>query len=245
MVNEQIVNIIMPVKDSLETAEEAIRAIVQSGHTLTVYDDYSTPENAARLDALHEELGIRVVHISEHVDHPSPNYRWVLRTAQHEALEQNRDLVIVESDVLVRPETIDRLGERRKAKGERRMANGERPIGMVAAVTVNDEGVVNFPYEYARKIRKDGPCKKRFSFCCTLLTQELLRAYDFEQLDPEKNWYDVHISHMSVKLGFENILQVTNPVIHRPHSSRPWKQLKYTNPLLYYWRKLTQRKDRI
>ncbi len=233
-----MVNIVMPVKDSLETAEEAIRAIVQSGHTLTVYDDYSTPENAARLDALHEQLGIRVVHISEHVDHPSPNYRWVLRTAQREALEAKRDLVIIESDVLVQPETIDRLVERRKAKGE-------RPIGMVAAVTVNDEGVVNFPYEYARKIQTDGPCKKRFSFCCTLLTQELLRAYDFEQLDPEKNWYDVHISHMSVKLGFENILQVSNPVIHRPHSSRPWKQLKYTNPLLYYWRKLTQRKDRI
>jgi hypothetical protein len=184
------------------------------------------------------------VHISEHGDHPSPNYRWVLRTAQREALEQNRDLVIVESDVLVRPETIDRLVESKKVPSGTPI-NGERPIGMVAAVTVNDEGVVNFPYEYARKIRKDGPCKKRFSFCCTLLTQELLRAYDFELLDPEKNWYDVHISHMSVKLGFENILQVSNPVIHRPHSSRPWKQLKYTNPLLYYWRKLTQRKDRI
>jgi hypothetical protein len=235
----------MPVKDSLETAEEAIRAIVRSGHTLTVYDDYSTPENAARLDALHEELGIRVVHISEHVDHPSPNYRWVLRTAQREAQEQNRDLVIVESDVLVRPETIDKLIVESQKVPSGTPINGERPIGMVAAVTVNDEGLVNFPYEYARKIRKDGPCKKRFSFCCTLLTQELLRAYDFEQLDPEKNWYDVHISHMSVKLGFENILQVSNPVIHRPHSSRPWKQLKYTNPLLYYWRKLTQRKDRI
>ena len=239
---KQLVHIIMPVKDSLQTAEEAIRAIVRSGHTLTVYDDYSTPENAARLDALHEQLGIRVVHISEHVDHPSPNYRWVLRTAQREALEQNRDLVIVESDVLVRPDTIDKLIVESKKTAS---LKEKRPIGMVAAVTVNDEGVVNFPYEYARKIRKDGPCKKRFSFCCTLLTQELLRAYDFEQLDPEKNWYDVHISHMSVKLGFENILQVSNPVIHRPHSSRPWKQLKYTHPLLYYWRKLTQRKDRI
>ena len=241
MTTNQMIHIIMPVKDSLETAEEAIRAIVGSGHTLTVYDDYSTPENAARLDALHEELGIRVVHIAEHVDHPSPNYRWVLRTAQREALETNRDLVIIESDVLVRPETIDRLVESKKTASLKEKS----PIGMVAAVTVNDEGVVNFPYEYARKIRKDGPCKKRFSFCCTLLTQELLCAYDFEQLDPEKNWYDVHISHMSVKLGFENILQVSNPVIHRPHSSRPWKQLKYTNPLLYYWRKLTQRKDRI
>ena len=245
MVNEQMVNIVMPVKDSLETAEEAIRAIVRSGHTLTVYDDYSTPENAARLDALHEELGIRVVHISEHVDHPSPNYRWVLRTAQHEALEQNRDLVIIESDVLVRQDTIDKLIVESQKVPSGTPINVKRPIGMVAAVTVNDEGVVNFPYEYARKIRKDGPCKKRFSFCCTLLTQELLGAYDFELLDPEKNWYDVHISHMSVKLGFENILQVSNPVIHRPHSSRPWKQLKYTNPLLYYWRKLTQRKDRI
>ena len=57
----------MPVKDSLETAEQAIRAIVASDHTLTVYDDYSTEENAARLDALHEELGIAVVHIREHV----------------------------------------------------------------------------------------------------------------------------------------------------------------------------------
>ena len=50
--------IIMPVKDSLLTAEQAIRAIVASGHTLTVYDDYSTLENAARLDALLDELSI-------------------------------------------------------------------------------------------------------------------------------------------------------------------------------------------
>ena len=46
----------MPVKDSLETAEQAIRAIVASGHTICVYDDYSTDENAARLDALRDEL---------------------------------------------------------------------------------------------------------------------------------------------------------------------------------------------
>ncbi len=63
MVNDKMVNIIMPVKDSLETAEQAIRAIVASGHTLCVYDDYSTDENAARLDALRDELGLRGVHI--------------------------------------------------------------------------------------------------------------------------------------------------------------------------------------
>ena len=228
-------HIIMPVKDSLDTAEQAIRAIVTSGHTLTVYDDYSTEENAARLDRLQKELGIRVVHISEHVNHPSPNYRWVLIQVQREALEKGQDLVIVESDVIVRPETIDQLID----------ASRKSNVGMVAAVTVDEAGKINFPYEYAQKIHEDGPCSKRFSFCCTLLTNAFLGAYDFEQLDPEKNWYDVHISHMAVKLGYVNILQISNPVLHKPHSSRPWKQLKYSNPILYYWRKLTQRRDKI
>ena len=234
MVNDQMVNIIMPVKDSLETAEQAIRAIVASGHTLTVYDDYSTEENAARLDTLRDELGIRVIHIREVLDHPSPNYRWVLNTAQRKAITNNQDLVIIESDVIVRPDTIQRL-QQAATEG----------VGMVAAVTVNEQGEINFPYEYARKIKQDGSCTKRFSFCCTLLTKAFLSAYSFEQLDPTKNWYDVHISHMSVQLGFENILQLSNPVLHKPHSSRPWKQLKYTNPLLYYWRKLTQHRDKI
>lgn len=229
-----MVNIIMPVKDSLETAEQAIRAIVASGHNVCVYDDYSSNENAARLDALRDELGIRVVHIREVLDHPSPNYRWVLNTAQREAIEKNQDLVIVESDVIVKADTISRL-QQAVSKG----------VGMVAAVTVNEEGEVNFPYEYARKIQQDGSCTKRFSFCCTLLTNAFLKAYSFEQLDPTKNWYDVHISHMSRQLGFENILLISNPVLHKPHSSRPWKQLKYKNPLLYYWRKFTQRLDKI
>ena len=229
-----MVNIIMPVKDSLETAEQAIRAIVASGHSMCVYDDYSTDENAARLDALRDELGIRVVHIREVLDHPSPNYRWVLNTAQREAIENDQDLVIIESDVIVKPDTISRL--------QQAVTSG---VGMVAAVTVNEEGEVNFPYEYARKIKQDGSCTKRFSFCCTLLTNAFLKTYSFEQLDPTKNWYDVHISHMSRQLGFENILQISNPVLHKPHSSRPWKQLKYKNPLLYYWRKFTQRRDKI
>lgn len=224
----------MPVKDSLETTEQAIRAIVASGHTLTVYDDYSTAENALRLDALQDELGITVVHIGEQIDHPSPNYRWVLIEAQKACVKSGQNLVIVESDVIVREKTLKRMQETVTDK-----------TGMVAAVTVNDAGEINFPYEYARKIKKDGTCSKRFSFCCTLLTNAFLRAYDFDQLDPTKNWYDVTISHMSVKMGFENVLQISNPVLHKPHSSRPWKQLKYTHPLLYYWRKLTQHRDKI
>ena len=37
-------HIIMPVKDSIEMAERAIRAIIESGHMLYVYDDYSLSE---------------------------------------------------------------------------------------------------------------------------------------------------------------------------------------------------------
>ncbi len=234
MVNDQIVHIIMPVKDSMETAEVAIRAIVASGYTLTVYDDYSSAKTAVRLDELSKELGVDVVHISTKIDHPSPNYRWVLINAQRECLSSNRHLVIIESDVIVGNSTVDSMLYQVKPR-----------IGLIAAATKDDKGVVNFPYEYARNIKEDGICKRRFSFCCTLLTNEFMHAYDFNELDPTKNWYDVHISHMAQKLGFDNILQVSNLVLHKPHSSRPWKHLKYSNPLLYYWRKLTQRRDRI
>lgn len=227
-------HIILPVKDSLQTAEEAIRAVVAGGHTLTVYDDFSTPQNAARLDNLAQELGIQVIHLSEHTDHPSPNYLWTLIDAQRECLERGQHLVIIESDVIVRRDTIARLGE-----------GVQEGVGMVAAVTTDAQGQINFPYEYARKLTTDGPCTKRLSFCCTLLTKDLLQAYDFAQLDASKSWFDVTISHLSRQLGFTNILQVTNPVLHTPHSSRPWKQLKYTHPLRYYWHKLIYGRDKI
>ena len=233
MVRKEL-HIIMPVKDALQQAEEAIRAIVAAGHSLTVYDDNSTAETAERLEALRQELGIQVVHVGQETDTPSPNYRWVLMQAQRTCIEQDKHLVIIESDVMVRPGTIERMAQ----------AVTER-TGMVAAVTTDEQGQINFPYEYARRIPTDGVCKKRFSFCCTLLTKRLLAAYDFAALDATKNWYDVFISHTSRQLGFENILQVSNPVLHKPHSSRPWKQLKYTHPLLYYWRKLTQQRDKI
>ncbi len=235
MVKDKTAHIIMPVKDSMQTAEEAIRAIVASGHSLTVYDDNSTQETAERLDALSQELGIRVIHIGQLTDTPSPNYRWVLCQAQQECIAEDKHLVIVESDVIVKKDTIDRL----------LTAILSKTTGIVAAVTTDANGKIIFPYEYAQRIKTDGVCKKRLSFCCTLLTLGFLRAYDFGQLDPTKNWYDVFLSHKSVQLGFDNILQVSNPVLHKPHSSRPWKQLKYTNPLLYYWRKLTQGRDKI
>ena len=74
---------------------------------------------------------------------------------------------------------------------------------------------------------------------------EFLRAFDFRQLDPTKNWFDVTISHEALKQGFQNYLFTTLPVWHRPHGSRPWKQLKYKNPLKYYWLKYTKGLDKI
>ena len=119
-------------------------------------------------------------------------------------------------------------------------------VGMVAAVTVDTDGNINFPYHYAAKMNGGTiATSKRFSFCCTLLTIDFLKKYSFIQLDPTKSWYDVAISHMSNHLGFRNLLMLDNRVLHRPHSSRPWKQLKYTNPLKYYWQKITRKRDRI
>lgn len=233
-------HIIMPVKDSIEIAERAIRAIVASGHTVCVYDDNSLQENAERLDQIAKDKSIQVVHISKLTDHPSPNYRLVLQTAQQEALSKGKHLVIVESDVIVQPHTLNLMMEQVQAG-----------VGMVAAVTVDENGTYNFPYHYVRRLRykihgrKTIETRKRFSFCCTLLSNELLQKADFNQLDPSKNWYDVTISHWSLALGFKNLLMLGNPVLHFPHASRPWKRLKYTNPLLYYWRKFTQKRDRI
>lgn len=230
----------MPVKDSITIAERAIRAIVESGHSVCVFDDNSTYENAQRLDELAVGLGIQVVHISDLTNHPSPNYRLVLQRAQQEAIANNQHLIIVESDVIIQRDTL------------KKMAMEVQPgIGMVAAVTVDENNEYNFPYHYLRRLRyrclpkQTIATKKRFSFCCTLLTNELLQKADFQLLDPTKNWYDVTISHWSVQLGLRNLLMLGNPVLHFPHASRPWKRLKYTNPLLYYWRKITQKKDRI
>lgn len=239
MVNKNLY-IIMPVKDSIEIAERAIRAIISSGYTLCVFDDNSQPENAQRLDEIAAETNIQIVHIADLTDHPSPNYRLVLQLARKEALATNRHLVIVESDVIIQSDTLNRMFD-----------EVQTGVGMVAAVTIDEDGEYNFPYHYVRRLRykihakNTIATKKRFSFCCTLLTNRFLQEADFQLLDPTKNWYDVTISHWSSSLGFKNLLMLGNSVLHLPHSSRPWKRLKYTHPLRYYWRKFTQRLDKI
>ena len=234
-------DIITPVKDSIVLSEQTVRAVMASDlpmpFTYTVYDDNSTPENAARLEELARELGFRLIHIAQYVSHPSPNYLWVLQQAQQEALACDRALLVVESDVTVKPETLKTLYEEASARPE---------CGLMAAVTVDEAEQINYPYENARKYAKGMVREKgHLSFCCTLLTPAFLQSFDFHALNPAKNWYDVFLSHRARKNGFVNYLLTDLTVLHRPHSSRPWKLLKYTCPLKYYWRKYTKGLDKI
>lgn len=236
-------HIITPVKDSihltLESAESILRSQIEVPHHYTIYNDFSTPDNSALLEQFVRERGetVSLINLSDITTHPSPNYRLVLQLSRQRAITEGADLMIVESDVAVRQHTIQSLIEG---------AAQRHDCGIAAAVTVDERGAINYPYEYARG--HEGECiavKRHCSFCCSLLTLELLQALDFRLLDPEKHWFDVAISHFSLSLGFKNYLFTYLPVTHRPHASRPWKQLKYSNPMKYYWIKLTQGFDKI
>lgn len=235
------IHIITPVKDSIDTTIETVESIMSSQlswpHSYTIYNDNSTPENTLRLKEQARVKKFNLINLSDLTSTPSPNYRIVLQDAQKRALEANAGLLIVESDVIVAPDTLERLTN----------ASLELPnCGIAAAVTVDDNWEINYPYLHARgKENQVIETRKHCSFCCTLLTPELLKAFDFGQLNPKKHWYDVTISHMSLTLGLKNYLFTNLPVVHHPHSSRPHKLLKYKNPLKYYWLKYTRGLDKI
>ena len=234
-------HIITPVKDSLETTLRTIERIMQSETSVkfsyTVYNDFSTNETTERLDAESKKQGFNLINLKDITTHPSPNYLLILQTAQQKAKAEGAHLLIIESDVIIEKETVQRLYDYCRELDK---------AGMIASVTTDMVGNINFPYLYAQKY-KNGiiSTRKRLSFCCTLLTIDFLRSFDFGQLHPQKSWYDVYISHKSIESGFNNYLLTSLPVLHLPHSSRPWKLLKYTNPLKYYWRKLLNNKDKI
>lgn len=234
-------HIITPVKDSIDFTLETVKAILASElevpYTYTVYNDFSTPENTRRLEEAAHELGFGLVNLSDLTDHPSPNYLLVLQKTRREAIAADAGLLIVESDVVVQPHTLQALFDGATARPD---------CGIAAAVTVDEKGEINYPYLHAKgQEGKIYPEKKHCSFCCSLLTPDFLHAFDFDGLDASKNWFDVTISHEALKKGFRNYLFTSLPVWHRPHGSRPWKQLKYTHPLKYYWLKFTKGLDKI
>lgn len=235
------IHIITPVKDSIEltlqTAEAIMASDIKTPFTYTIYNDFSTAENTAKLREASEKLGFELINLSDVTEHPSPNYLLILQMTQQRAIAEEAGLIIVESDVVVRRNTLQDLFYG---------AVKREDCGIAAAVTVDENNNINYPYLFAKGHENQVfPEKKHCSFCCSLLTLNFLRTFDFHQLDPEKNWHDVTISHQSLKEGFKNYLFTTLPVWHRPHSSRPWKQLKYKNPLKYYWLKYTKGLDKI
>lgn len=234
-------HVITPVKDSIRLTIETIRAVLSSEiktpFAYTVYNDFSTEENTRILEKESRESGFSLVNLSDCTTNPSPNYLLILQMAQEKAIQDGAGLLIVESDVLVEKNTLQALFDG---------ASSSENCGIAAAVTVDEKGEINYPYLYAKKEKnKVVKTNKRLSFCCTLLTLSLLENVDFSRLDPEKDWYDVTISREALKWKFNNYLFANLTVWHRPHSSRPWKQLKYTNPVRYYWLKLVNQRDKI
>jgi hypothetical protein len=231
--------IVTPVKDSIETTMETIRAIHQAEgeYRYLVFNDFSSPGNKAILDKSKEELGFELINLEDLTDTPSPNYNITLQKAQQIALEMDVPLVLIESDVIIQKDTLVKMLE---------LSRQQTRCGMLGAVTTNEQGEINFPYLKFRN-EKAAICDTThsISFCCTLLSPELLKSFSFGQLSDQKDWYDVFISRKSRNLGFHNYLVTTLPVIHKPHSSRPWKLLKYSNPLKYYFLKYLKGKDRI
>ncbi len=236
-------HIITPVKDSIELTIETVKAVLESDisvpYTYTVYNDFSTPENTIKLEKASKEFGFNLVNLADITDHPSPNYLLVLQMCQREAIKSEAGLLIVESDVVVKKDTIQALFDGAMRYGK---------CGIVAAATVDQSGKINYPYNYAQgRENQVYVVEKHCSFCCSLLSLDFLKSFDFNTLNPTKNWFDVTISHESIKRGFTNYLFTINnlTVWHRPHSSRPWKLLKYKNPLKYYWIKYTKGFDKI
>jgi hypothetical protein len=231
--------VITPVKNAIETTLDTARAI--AGSTVKVkhviFNDFSTAETKDSLEKHREELGYDLIHIEDLTDHPSPNYKLVLQLAQQQAMEAGIPLLVVESDVVIAPNTIQSLLDHLVAQPS---------TGLVGSVTVDEKGEVNFPYLKFKGVKVAViDTQRSLSFCCTLFSPAFLQAYDFKGLDEAKDWYDTFISKKSVELGFKNTVLMNAPVWHRPHASRPWKQLKYSNPLKYYFLKFWKGLDRI
>ena len=231
--------VITPVKNSINTTLRTIDAISKSKADFEyyVFNDFSTDENTLELEKARVNFGFNLINLSDITNTPSPNYKLVLEIAQKKALTCNCPLLIIESDVVIKNDTIEGLIAIMKMK---------KDAGMVGAITVDETGNYNFPYTFEKIKRAEIiNTTHSLSFCCTLLSVDLLKQFNFGTLSENKDWFDVFISKQSKKLGFSNYLSKQHEVLHLPHSSRPWKHLKYKNPILYYLKKLITKRDRI
>lgn len=231
--------VITPVKDSLKNILETIKAINTSLVEIEyiVYNDFSSQETRDSLEKNAQKLRYKLINLEDLTNTPSPNYKLVLQLAQKLALEKNVPLIIVESDVTIKSNTFTQLLQ---------FNNEHKNTGLVGAITVDSSGKVNFPYlKFKHNTDAIIETKRSLSFCCTLLSINFLKSFNFENLNQAKDWYDTIISKKAIELNFKNYVLMQAPVIHLPHSSRPWKHLKYKNPIKYYLLKLINKRDKI
>ena len=231
--------VITPVKNAIETTLDTARAIAKSSisYRHIIFNDFSTEETKQQLEEHKKAIGYELIHLEDLTNTPSPNYKLVLQTAQKLALESAVPLLVIESDVVVKPETLSELLN---------FCINNKRVGLVGSVTVDEAGVVNFPYLKFKGVKSPiVKTNRSLSFCCTLFAVEFLKKFDFKELDDAKDWYDTFMSKKAIELDFENYVLMNTPVWHRPHASRPWKLLKYSNPLKYYFLKFWKGLDKI
>ena len=231
--------VVTPVKDSIETTLDTARSVANSTVKVkhVIFNDFSKPETKSLLESNKEKIGYELIHLEDLTDHLSPNYKLILQLSQKMSLKENLPLLVVESDIQVRQDTIEKILTQLKKNPE---------SGLIGAITVDERGDINFPYQKFKNVT--GPIvitKRSLSFCCTLFSPEFLNKYDFSGLNDTKDWHDTHISKKATELGFQNTILMNAPVWHRPHGSRPWKQLKYTHPIKYYFLKFWKGMDKI
>ena len=231
--------VITPVKDSIQTTLKTIESISTSEgkFEFIIFNDFSNAETKSSLEINSRIYNYELVNIEDYTTNPPPNYRLILQLAQQKALEKEIPLIIVESDVIVTKNILKELIL---------ISESNSKSGLVGAITVNEKNEYNFPYTFEKKKSTEVVnAKHSMSFCCTLITVPLLMKFSFKNLPEKKDWFDVHISRQSKKYGFVNLLAKNLEVFHQPHSSRPWKKLKYENPVLYYLEKYLKKRDRI
>jgi len=105
--------IITPVKDSLNTTNQTIKAISEAKGEFEyfVFNDFSQQETKQFLEETKKEYGFQLIHLEDFTSTPSPNYKLVLEIAQKMALEKKCPLIIIESDVVIKPDTLTGLLE--------------------------------------------------------------------------------------------------------------------------------------
>ena len=231
--------IITPVKDSLQTTNLTIKAISEAKGDFEyfVFNDFSQAETKNFLVKAKDEYGFQLIHLEDITKNPSPNYKLILEIAQTLAKERQCPLIIIESDVVIKQDTLTGLFEILRSKPN---------PGLIGAITVDESGSYNFPYTFEKiKSNEIINTSHSLSFCCTLISNEFLQKFDFKDLSQNKDWFDIYISRQSKKLGFNNYRAKGLEVVHLPHSSRSWKHLKYSKPLRYYFNKIFYQRDRI